>query len=182
MSIQKVKVGRNDPCICESGLKYKKCCLSKEISSAMALSAQQKIQQRLRQSAEKHYGDQVIFHDQETEIKMSEIILELANDFLSGAESRDEVKNIIAATCMAWNIATAFPEDGHATQIEKIASDMNADDMEQSLCEFIALMIDRKLDWYPHVERFIIDYDIHGKPNNIHLNVISSLQPEEIGL
>ncbi len=24
---QKVKIGRNDPCLCGSGKKYKKCCL-----------------------------------------------------------------------------------------------------------------------------------------------------------
>ncbi|MBS0271843.1 MAG: SEC-C domain-containing protein [Proteobacteria bacterium] len=26
-AIQKVKIGRNDPCSCGSGKKYKKCCL-----------------------------------------------------------------------------------------------------------------------------------------------------------
>lgn len=29
-----VKVGRNDPCPCGSGLKYKKCCLGKEVSGS----------------------------------------------------------------------------------------------------------------------------------------------------
>jgi len=28
----KKKIGRNDPCICGSGLKYKKCCLNKEVT------------------------------------------------------------------------------------------------------------------------------------------------------
>ena len=27
---KKNKIGRNDPCPCESGKKYKKCCLNKE--------------------------------------------------------------------------------------------------------------------------------------------------------
>jgi len=26
MTVTKKKVGRNDPCVCGSGLKYKKCC------------------------------------------------------------------------------------------------------------------------------------------------------------
>ena len=26
-----VKIGRNDPCLCGSGKKFKKCCLNKEI-------------------------------------------------------------------------------------------------------------------------------------------------------
>lgn len=28
--IKKEKLGRNDPCLCGSGKKYKKCCLGKE--------------------------------------------------------------------------------------------------------------------------------------------------------
>ena len=28
---KKIKVGRNEPCPCGSGKKYKKCCLNKEI-------------------------------------------------------------------------------------------------------------------------------------------------------
>ncbi|MFH1362381.1 MAG: SEC-C metal-binding domain-containing protein, partial [bacterium] len=31
----KIKVGRNDPCPCGSGKKYKKCCLSREKSRGM---------------------------------------------------------------------------------------------------------------------------------------------------
>jgi len=27
--VRRVKVGRNDPCPCGSGLKFKKCCISK---------------------------------------------------------------------------------------------------------------------------------------------------------
>ena len=31
---QKMKVGRNDPCPCGSGKKYKKCCLGKNVVSS----------------------------------------------------------------------------------------------------------------------------------------------------
>lgn len=182
MLTQKIKVGRNDPCPCESGLKYKKCCLTNGSSVTPALTRQAKNQQRLRQSVKKRCSDQCVFYEQETEIKMSEIILDLADDFLSNAESCHEVQNIIAATCIAWNIATAFPKEEHAEQIDKMVFDMKVDDLEQSLFEFIALMIERKLDWYPHVERFIIDYHVSGKLNNLNINIMSALSPEEIGL
>jgi len=183
MSTQKIKVERNAPCPCESGLKYKKFCLPNESSSKNSLvSLQQKSQRHLAQSVEKRYEAQFVLHEQETEVKMSEIILDLADDFLSNAESRNEVKNIIAATCMAWNIATVFPEDEHATQIEKIVSDMHTDDVEQSLFEFIALMIDRKLDGYSHIERVIIDYNVSGNVNDLNINIMSALQPSEIRL
>ena len=32
-AVKKVKVGRNDPCPCGSGKKYKNCCLDKDLSS-----------------------------------------------------------------------------------------------------------------------------------------------------
>jgi methionyl aminopeptidase len=34
---KKIKVGRNDPCPCGSGLKYKKCCLSKKTAESESL-------------------------------------------------------------------------------------------------------------------------------------------------
>ena len=34
----KMKVGRNDPCPCGSGKKYKKCCLGKNVVSSETLN------------------------------------------------------------------------------------------------------------------------------------------------
>jgi methionyl aminopeptidase len=39
MRSNNLKVGRNDPCPCGSGLKYKKCCLGKEMSKSQNLKA-----------------------------------------------------------------------------------------------------------------------------------------------
>ena len=39
MRSNKLKVGRNDPCPCGSGLKYKKCCLGKQMSKSQNLKA-----------------------------------------------------------------------------------------------------------------------------------------------
>ncbi|PIS34833.1 MAG: hypothetical protein COT37_00570 [Parcubacteria group bacterium CG08_land_8_20_14_0_20_43_9] len=36
-----MKVGRNGPCPCGSGKKYKKCCIAKETSSAPAIDIDQ---------------------------------------------------------------------------------------------------------------------------------------------
>ena len=37
MIMKHQRVGRNDPCPCGSGLKYKKCCLGKEAARAVDL-------------------------------------------------------------------------------------------------------------------------------------------------
>jgi methionyl aminopeptidase len=49
-----VKVGRNDPCPCGSGLKYKKCCLEKELSDARQPAAMyaQRYKIRLKEQAD----------------------------------------------------------------------------------------------------------------------------------
>src|SRR4051794_29167854 len=41
-----MKVGRNDPCPCGSGKKYKKCCLAKDEAAARQASAQLATTQR----------------------------------------------------------------------------------------------------------------------------------------
>src|SRR5262245_47779168 len=41
-----MKIGRNDPCPCGSGKKYKKCCLAKDEATARTAYAQQAATQR----------------------------------------------------------------------------------------------------------------------------------------
>src|SRR5689334_13915973 len=41
-----MKIGRNDPCPCGSGKKYKKCCLAKDEAAARAAYSQQAATQR----------------------------------------------------------------------------------------------------------------------------------------
>lgn len=180
MSTQKIKAGRNDLCPCRSGLKYKKCCLTE--GSLAELIVQEKNQQALRSSIQKQYGAHFVFHDQEMDIKMSEIIIDLTHDFLEYAKSRHEVKNIIATACMAWNIAMALPEDEYAKQIEKIALNRETNEAEQSFYKFLALIIERKRERYPKVERFIIKYHVSVKRNNLNIQIMSALHHEEIGL
>lgn len=43
----KVKIGRNDPCPCGSGKKYKKCCLDKPFEPSPELLADFELGQRL---------------------------------------------------------------------------------------------------------------------------------------
>jgi len=47
------KIGRNDPCFCGSGLKYKKCCLLKGINSPKALEIPQGVIDKERMAAQR---------------------------------------------------------------------------------------------------------------------------------
>ena len=48
LKTQKTRVGRNDPCPCGSGLKYKKCCLGKEQPKTNNIKEQYQRQYRIR--------------------------------------------------------------------------------------------------------------------------------------
>ena len=49
-----MKVGRNDPCPCGSGIKYKKCCLGKDIQANREPGSQyaQRYKIRLKEEAD----------------------------------------------------------------------------------------------------------------------------------
>jgi hypothetical protein len=46
-----MKIGRNDPCRCGSGRKYKKCCLEADESTARAEAAARQVESEAAQSA-----------------------------------------------------------------------------------------------------------------------------------
>ena len=181
MSVVKSKLGRNELCECGSGLKYKKCCL--ETQSSVTQSAILQSQKRLFESAEELLGDRVTLYQNEPEIKMSEVILDLADDFIMTAKTRRELKNIVMSTCTAWNLAEAFPPEKHLEEIERFIHEMLGDEVNDTdIQAFIQLMIQRKTEKYPDVHRFIVDFELIGKPNDFHLNVASSFRVEDAGL
>lgn len=47
------KIGRNDPCFCGSGLKYKKCCLAKGIDPSEALEIPQEVIDKEQEAAQR---------------------------------------------------------------------------------------------------------------------------------
>jgi hypothetical protein len=108
-----VKFGRNLLCSCGSGKKYKKCCLNQFIIEDGSTSN----------------SPQLLFPDTENNLlhdfsgrplKMSEIILEFAEEFLCDAESIEEKAFIISVACMAWNLALIDDNTERAYQMTYI--------------------------------------------------------------
>src|SRR5699024_7549775 len=68
-----VSVGRNDPCPCGSGKKYKKCCLNKEEAAVKKEAKKDKFQQ-LKQSLFiklKSYLDEHVSFEQKQQLRYS---------------------------------------------------------------------------------------------------------------
>lgn len=77
--IKKIKIGRNDPCPCGSGKKYKKCCMNKsksEIDNIEDFLTRQKYLQSYPKAKNSQYPDRIYlsdYYDEET-IELDKII------------------------------------------------------------------------------------------------------------
>lgn len=160
------KTGRNLPCPCGSGKKYKKCCLHQSESFIHEFKQQQ--------------GDKeiaVIRAEEAGMIKMSEVILEYAGELLDLATTKAEKERAISIAIVAWNLALV-DEEACEQQITNFLSMMkipkNTDDW-QDMENILRALIYKKQMEYPLLNRFIIDYQFIDSKNNYRLNIISQL-------
>lgn len=183
MRTSQIKVGRNDACPCDSGKKYKKCCLSlEEISlhepTPVNIIARQKSEERLRQRIHNHMGGKFTMLSGELEVKMSEVILHLAEDLLSRAKTKSQHQKAIAITCMAWNLGVMFEPEQQKDELEEFLNNFDDALTKQDIRDIVMSIIEKKNHYYPNINRTIIDHELIGNKNDFHLNVVSTV-PEE---
>ncbi|MBA2648846.1 MAG: hypothetical protein H0U75_04455 [Legionella sp.] len=51
---------------------------------------------------------------------------------------------------------------------------------QQDTLDIINEIIERKQLLYPKINRFILDYEVFGTKNNLHLNVVSTVPDEDV--
>jgi len=173
-----MKLGRNSACSCNSGKKYKKCCLNNTNSAERNHSLKQASMNRLK---DKHSNGPSLLVDAEKMgvTKMSEIILDFAHELLHLASTSDEKEKTIFIAISTWNMALLDEEerpekiDSFLYNVMNLRKDSTDWNEARSIIENL---IDKKLEEYPSVDRFIIDYEfIQLNPRDFHLNVVSSL-------
>lgn len=175
---KKIEVGRNSPCLCGSGLKYKKCCLNndslKNEGHAIIQTSINKLKKR------NTAGATFVDSDKIGAVKMSEIILEYADELLELSPTRTDKENTIGLVIVAWNISLA-DEDKRAEMIDSFL--VNVLNVEKNSCEWdetheiFCMLIEKKLYEYPSLDRLILDFEfIQLGPSEYHLNVISTLE------
>ncbi len=171
------KIGRNDPCHCGSNLKYKKCCLNKDNTCTLDMSSEGQIQ--LMSNISKQFGENIVFTTQnQTDIKMSEVIIEFADGILRRAKSEEEEKRAIAIACMAWNLALQH-EDKIAELKEDFSEKFSHGDVQlkEDMDDVLTFLIQHKLDYYSHIDRFILNYHISTSGESIRLDIASTIMP-----
>lgn len=174
---QSLKPGRNSICECGSGKKYKKCCLINESTPHMC---DKHIEASLNKLREKHANEKFIVTNPEKLglKKMSEIILEYADEMLNMASTRDDKEKAIIMAVSAWNISFV-KEDQRKNKIDECLESMNINkksDIWDDAQGIFQELINKKLTIYKSINRFIIDFEfIKLNKHDYHLNVVSTI-------
>lgn len=185
MSMKLNKLGRNDTCHCGSREKYKRCCLSSDASRPQDVQRTDKIVQlksaeRLRNHVKNNIGtDSIVLQGELDGIKMSGVIIDLADFLLKIAHTKSRIEAAIAITCTAWNIAVVGIEKSHKfldAYFNKIDDPVH----QQDTLDIMSALIKKKLAYYPDLNRIILDYELVDTRNNLHLNVVSTVPEESI--
>ncbi|MBY0272891.1 MAG: SEC-C domain-containing protein [Alphaproteobacteria bacterium] len=185
-NLDKNKVGRNDPCLCGSGKKYKKCCLlnSENFEDKDSLD-QAALLQTMGDKVKKQYKDESIMMGTSDELgldRMSEILLEFAEELLDSAKNDEEKEGIIMMAIIAWNIAIITDEDIESTidciddYLQSLDFKKKSEEKEAVSCVLHAL-VEKKWIEYPDVQRFIVDFEVIETKDQFRLNVASLVAP-----
>jgi hypothetical protein len=184
MKINQNKLGRNDVCHCGSGNKYKRCCLVSDVTTPRHRQQLDNITllkgaERLRNRVKQNLGNKcaIVQQGEVGGIKMSEIILDLADFLLDRAKTKSQQEVAIGVTCLAWNIAVLGAEKGQLF-LDDYFEKMNDPVHQQDMLDIIGEIIEKKLAYYANINRVILGHELLGDVHNLHLNIASIITEE----
>lgn len=185
MSFDSVKFGRNQLCPCNSGKKYKKCCLLKPIfegdeevfkNRAAILLGRQRLLEKL------NTDNMIVSPPVDSMPKISASILELAKDMLDFAKNKSQRKIAITAACVAWNMAVMAAKDTDTLHkgLNSFFSTCTEDDQDkEDFTYIISSMIEKKKLLSPHDIRLVVDFEIVDTRTYFSVNVASMLPTQD---
>lgn len=135
--MKKNKIGRNDPCPCGSGKKYKKCCHHQKF-------------------------DYEISKNNVPPVKISEAILKISEPLRRNFPKRERTSVIISMAILAWNMSLASEdvrEDMENKIVEMMPKDIDTIGLAL-IVEQIDILIERKIKYYNDVRFLIKDYNL----------------------
>jgi len=166
------KVGRNDPCPCGSGKKYKKCCLNMLYDNVPA-AIKEKFASR---AFENSNGKSIVIQDNQDKEKMSALLADFASPLTDPCDDENSFREVLALAAIAWNAGLVRKKEGpESLKLQEIlANDFNNKMDKSSVIKTIEAMIDRKEKYFSQYERFITDFELVGYGKKMQLCVISS--------
>ncbi len=117
-------------------------------------------------------------------IRMSELIVEYASDYINMGENTDERQSLLNSACSAWNVAV-LPE--HLRQealrhnIEEYKRLNPGIDDADNFIHDMQLLIQKKLQMFPKVNKVIVDAFIEPiNDTQYRINVVSTDDPKQL--
>lgn len=188
------KIGRNDPCHCGSNLKYKKCCLKNnelvsqdELIDPMEIK---KIQSGLKEKASQLLGsdkDCLFVKPDKKMIKMSEIIVEFADEFLKKMHTKNQKKRVLDLACLAWNLGICAGQNGQLPDLDEVIGTMEIKDNEkiEVFKYMLSVLVNKKLTEYGLIDRIIVNYEITDdadEDEDFRIDIMSMVSQKEISM
>lgn len=117
-------------------------------------------------------------------IRMSELIVEYASDFINMGENTEERQSLLNSACSAWNVAV-LPE--HLRQealrhnIEEYKRLNPGSDDADNLIHDMQLLVQKKLQMFPKVNKVIVNAFIEPiNDTQYRINVVSTDDPKQL--
>jgi len=154
--MSKIKVGRNDPCYCGSGKKYKKCCLLKVNVETTTT---------------------IINNDDAPPIKISDAIIKIAEPLIKKYQEQHRVTVLIQLAIIAWNMSFSsgnMREDIEGVLINAIPEEIDAVGTV-TIIEIVDMLIERKNKIFPNINFAVVNHKISIDNNGVfNLDISSS--------
>ena len=136
------KFGRNDPCPCGSGKKFKKCCLVKPISDRNE-------------------------DNPAPPIKISSAVIKVAEPFLLKYKEKHRIIVLLELAILAWNFSLSEGNDRAEMEdslIKSMPQEIDAVGIV-TIIEIIDELIERKKNLYPDINYLILNQKISMDDN-----------------
>lgn len=125
-----------------------------------------------------------LFINTSPKIRMSELIVEYASDYINMGENTEERQSLLNSACSAWNVAV-LPE--HLRQealrhnIEEYKRLNPGIDDADNFIHDMQLLIQKKLQMFPKVNKVIVDAFIEPiNDTQYRINVVSTDDPKQL--
>ncbi len=170
-----MKISRNDFCPCESGLKYKKCCLNVYEKNVSDKKNENKSLSVFKKRVANRFDNKFILSDNESQkIKMSAVILEFADEILDQAQTKSQRESAVSIACVAWNMALLGSNASESAKEDIFKKFADSNQEIEDIDNILSFLIRKKLNKYPHVNRFVVDYQYTEVNGDRRLNVAST--------
>lgn len=125
-----------------------------------------------------------MINQEQSTFKMSEVIIEFAEEFLDKMHTNSQRRRVLELACLAWNLAIFAEEGMEVPGPDEVLDSMelkNNDIETRDVLKYIlSVLIHKKMDEYSDIDRVIISYHFTDTGKEFRLDVASAISKNEM--